>query len=105
MATRQIDTIPTGSWMDAEGDRVAARWLPDEYALLTAMPSIRIMPLIDRCWPHYSDGDRRQLGQALLGILAAIDDGSPVTPEIRSLCERTVIQWRERIHVRMYSRA
>lgn len=87
---------------DSDPDRAAARWLPDEYALLKSMPDIRIMELIGRCWARYADGDRRQLAQALLGILAPIDHGAPVTPEIRSLCERVVTQWRSRIQARTY---
>jgi hypothetical protein len=60
------------------------------------------MELIDRAWSQFPDGDRRQVAQALLGILAPVDLGGAVTAEIRSLCERAVIQWRERIKQRTY---
>src|SRR6266404_679717 len=85
------------SWSAADPDRAAARVLADEYAALNTMPSIKIMELVDRCWRHHADGDRRQLAQALLGILGPIDAGAQVTREIRTLCERAVMQWKERI--------
>jgi hypothetical protein len=102
MARRKSDATSLGDWIAADPDRAAARWLPDEYVALRGMPSIRIMELIDRAWSHFPDGDRRQVAQALLGILAPVHLGEPVTPEMRSLCERTVLQWRERIKVRTY---
>src|SRR6267378_734375 len=92
MARRKSDATSLGDWTAADPDRAAARWLPDEYVALRGMPSIRIMELIDRAWSRFPDGDRRQVAQALLGILAPVDLGQPVTPEIRSLCERTVLQ-------------
>ena len=91
-------------WSDIDPERAAARWLADEYVTMRTMPSIRIMDLINRCWGRYVDGDKRQLGQALLGVLHPLDHkGATVTPEIRSLCERVVLQWRERILERKYS--
>jgi len=90
-------------WSDIDPERAAARWLADEYVTMRTMPSIRIMDLINRCWARYTDGDKRQLGQALLGVLAPLDHlGATVTPEIRALCERVVLQWRERILERKY---
>lgn len=93
----------TPSWTGADPDRSAARILADEYAAMPSMPSIKILELIDRCWQKYADGDRRQLAQALLGILAPIDHGAKVTQEIRTLCERTVLQWIERIRERHFT--
>ena len=91
-------------WSDIDPERAAARWLADEYVTMRTMPSIRIMDLINRCWGRYLDGDKRQLGQALLGVLYPLDQrGATVTPEIRSLCERVVLQWRERVLERKYS--
>jgi len=91
-------------WSDIDPERAAARWLADEYVTMRFMPSIRIMELINRAWGRYPDGDKRQLGQALLGVLEPLDHvGAKVTPEIRSLCERVVLQWRERILERKYS--
>ena len=104
MTRRSSDAASLGDWTAADPDRAAARWLPDEYIALRGMPSIRIMQLIDRVWSHFEDGDRRQVAQALLGILGPVDAGAPVTPEIRHLCERAVIQWRDRIKHRTYQR-
>ena len=102
MTTQPSDVIQFGAWTSADPDRAAARWLPDEYVAIRRMPSVKIMELINRAWSRYPDGDRRQLAQALLGILAPMDVGEPVTSEVRTLCERTVIQWRERIKAKTY---
>jgi len=68
------------NWSAADPDRAAARVLADEYAALQTMPSIKIMELVDRCWRHHADGDRRQLAQALLGIPGTGGCGSPSHP-------------------------
>jgi hypothetical protein len=102
--TRHQDSNPD-DWTSVDPDRAAARVLADEYAALHSMPSIKIMELVDRCWRQHADGDRRQLAQALLGILAPLDAGAEVTREIRILCERAVIQWKERIRARTYQSA
>ena len=99
---RKSDATSLGDWTAADPDRAAARYLPDEYAVLRGMPAIKIMELINRAWSHYPHGERRQVAQALLGILAPVDLGWPVTAEIRGLCERAVMQWRDRIRARAY---
>jgi hypothetical protein len=102
-APRTVE-IQDGDWSSGDPERAAARALADEYAALTSMPAVRIMELINRCWSRYPEGDRRQLAQALLAILAPLDrSGAKATPEIRGLCERVVLQWRERILAQRYA--
>ncbi|MBI4500225.1 MAG: hypothetical protein HY700_03595 [Gemmatimonadetes bacterium] len=95
MASQSTRSIPPAAWTNADADRSAARSLPDEYLSLRSVPSTRIMQLIDRHWPQYSDDDRRQLAQALLAVLAGLDSTTGVTPELRNLCEGIVASWRE----------
>ena len=94
MASILIESLKKGvkeDESDIDPERAAARWLADEYVTLRSMPSIRIMELINRCWGRYPDGDKRQLGQALLGVLEPLDHiGARRSPR---KCARSVNAW------------
>jgi hypothetical protein len=78
----------------SELDRSPAELIPDEYVRLAGTPAVRVMELINRVWGQYAEQDKRQLGQALMAVLAPLNAAQPkVTPEIRAESLRAVNLW------------
>ena len=96
-----------------EQDHTAARFIPDAYMGMHSDPSERVMELISRCWHKRSEGDRRELAQVLLTILAPLNARpTKVTNDLRAQCETAVVEWIGKArqappdpHGRMVSRA
>jgi hypothetical protein len=80
-----------------ELNRTPAESIPDEFVVLLGPRENRVMQLVNRGWPQYSDGERRQLAQILLAVLAPLNvPDAKITDRMRAACGDAVHDWLKR---------